>query len=70
MVDPSKNILLRLNETGSFIWERLENASPSSIVREVRDAFDAAPDAAEADTLAFIDLLLEKELIVPRETDG
>jgi hypothetical protein len=68
LVDPSKSLLLRLNETGSFIWERLEGASPSAVVREVQDTFDTSPDIAAADTFAFIDLLFEKGLIVPKES--
>ncbi len=68
LVDPSKNILLRLNETASYIWERLESMSTQAIAQAIEDEFDVSQSAAKKDVDKFIALLLEKNLIVSRET--
>ena len=64
LVDPETNLLLRLNETGAFIWERLASAPFERIVQGLAETYEVSSTDAAADTQSFIDLLLEKKLIV------
>lgn len=64
LVDPVENTLLRLNETATFIWGRLEERSFRTIVQELTEAFDVTEERAENDVEQFASVLLEKRLIV------
>ena len=68
LVDPAQNLLLRLNETATFIWERLESIPVDQIVQEIADTFDTEVQTAAADTKTFIELLSRKSILVVRET--
>jgi len=53
-----------LDETGTRIWELLETPQPiHQLIQQLLEEFDVAPDECQADTLDFLDELLQKELI-------
>ena len=67
LVDPSENKLLRLNETASFIWRRLEESPLGAIVQELTESFEVSEERAQEDVKQFTSILLEKHLIVEVE---
>jgi len=49
-----------LNETGAFIWERLDGKTDlAAILKEMQKTFDVDKATAEQDLLEFIDQLKE-----------
>lgn len=65
LADPVNNRVLRINETGSFIWGHLENNTLSAIVEEMTVHFDVSKEIAEQDINHFTSLLLDRQLIEP-----
>ena len=56
--------IFALNETGAFVWERLDGDTPlHDIEAALGDAFEVAPRAAARDLAALIDALSESGLI-------
>ena len=52
------NQLFTLNETGRFIWEKIEeNASPESIAHAMMQEFDVNADLAKKDVEDFLNRL-------------
>lgn len=53
-----------LNQTGSAIWESVgEGKTFDDLVPEVESSFDDAPPSLPADVAAFIEDLLERDLL-------
>ena len=67
LVDPAENTLLRLNETASLIWDGLEKKNLSAIVEDVVHTFDVSREVAAQDVAKFMDVLLDKSLVVEAE---
>lgn len=58
--------VLSLNETGAFIWERLDGAADlASISRDVAAAFNVSPDEASRDVAEFVEGI-ERDGLVAR----
>jgi hypothetical protein len=61
--------VLSLNETGAFIWERLDGvADLNSISREVAAAFSVGADESERDVGDFVGGLERDGLVTRSET--
>ena len=65
LLDPSDDKLQRLNDVGSFVWERvLERTHPvDALVEAVVEAFEVDPAVARVDVQAFLDDLAERGFI-------
>jgi hypothetical protein len=58
--------MLRLNEVGTYIWERFEDgATLERVVDGIVSEFDTTPAKAKADAQAFVKVLVAKEVLVP-----
>ncbi|MGM0442461.1 MAG: PqqD family protein [Elusimicrobiota bacterium] len=64
IVEPGKQILHSLNETGTFIFSLLKKEKNSEkIVKALCREFDVDKHKAEEDLKKFIDRMKEKEII-------
>lgn len=55
-----QNSLISLNETGAFIWERLEKQlSKTEIISEMCNEYDVSNEKAEADFDIFVNKMKE-----------
>ena len=56
--------MISLNETGAFLWENLKNeTSIESLCKKVTKEFNIDEKTAMNDTLEFIEILKEKNLL-------
>ncbi len=56
--------IFALNETGAWIWQHLDGATPLAAVRDALSrAFEVEPDAAGHDVLELVDELDEAGLV-------
>ena len=70
LVSPMENVLLRLNETASLIFEQLETNTIGQIARSVADTFEVDIETARRDTSAFMALLVKRDLVrIRKETE-
>ena len=65
LLDPKTQEMFSLNETGRRVWRALP-AGAEALVRDVVSAYDAAPEAVEADVRRLLDELLEAGLVEVR----
>lgn len=58
------NGLFVLNEVGAFIWDVLPGAeNEGQIVEKILESYDVSPEAAAADTAAFLAKLREMGIV-------
>ena len=58
--------MLRLNEVGTYIWERFESgATLARVIDGILAEFDTTPARAKTDAQAFVEELVAKEVLVP-----
>lgn len=58
------NSMITMNETGAFIWKRLENnMSKSEIAKEMIQEYDVSYEKAETDINNFISYLKDKNIL-------
>ena len=57
--------LVRLNETGAFLWEKLTECDKSEedLVADILSEYDAAADVAERDVKVFVENLRSAGII-------
>lgn len=69
LFNPDDGQVMGLNQTGAFVWKRLEkNKNLLEIVAELKEACDGdCPDDVDADVLAFVADLKEKGFLLPDE---
>ncbi len=64
IVNDRGDMLHTLNETGSFIWKRIDgHTSVGKILESLYAEYDAPPRSAEDDLLKYIEELAEKGII-------
>lgn len=64
IIDLDGRVLHKLNQTGSFIWERISDGGDvKSISRELTEEFDVDMETAVDDIEEFIGVLSEKNII-------
>lgn len=65
ILDPRTDALQRLNEVGSFIWDRIveRRFDRDGLLAAVLDAFDVEPEAAAADLDEMLAELESRDLI-------
>lgn len=57
-MDDSINLMISLNSTGRFLWERLEKgASPWELTEALMEVYDISETLAQTDVDAFIEQL-------------
>jgi hypothetical protein len=60
MLDPERDSYLRLNRTGSLLWNRLERpATVADLAAGLAAAEGIPPERARADTIAFVEQMIE-----------
>ncbi len=65
IVDPAGKILHSLNETGSFIYWKLEKGYETErIIKALCGEFDISPDEAGSDLREFIEVLRGKKILL------
>jgi len=65
-ITPEDSVLHRFNETGSFIWERLDGQqSLAEIAKLLTEEFEVPAAEAEADVAEFVGRMLQDKLIDP-----
>lgn len=58
------NGMIRLNETGAFLWERLQNGSTrEQLIRALLEEYEIDEEKAVSDTEGFIRTLKEAEIL-------
>lgn len=56
--------LISVNETGEFLFELLqEEQTMDSLLAALLEEFEVEPEVAKADVEAFVDVLVENELL-------
>ena len=74
IVHTIENTLVKLNETGSAIWQRLDGRTVGQIATELEQLFEVSADQARADTDEFLDQLLARGFVeaapAAERTDG
>jgi len=63
IVHTLENTLVKLNETGSAIWQRLDGRTVEQIAAELEELFEVGAAEARADTDAFLAMLLERGFV-------
>lgn len=60
----SFNGVIKLNETGAFLWKQMLNASDKeALVSALTQEYDVDAKTAEADVEAFVNTLLEADVL-------
>ncbi len=68
LINADTGMMLVLNEVGSRVWEHCESPKdPLELAGLVADEFEVTPDAAENDIRTFLDVMIEKGLLVEAE---
>jgi hypothetical protein len=63
--------IFTLNGVGSAIWSGIDGrATVAELSRAVAAVYDVGADAASADVVEFVELLLRKGLVVPVTAEG
>jgi hypothetical protein len=57
------NGLITLNETGAFLWKKLDNATEETLVEEMLKEYDINKETAKVDVADFIDALTTGNII-------
>ncbi len=65
LVDLDNGRALGLNETGSFLWSRIESMPEADLARELCSAFEVDQNQARADVASFVGMLRERGLLEP-----
>jgi hypothetical protein len=63
IVHTLSNRLVKLNETGSAIWQRLDGRSVDQIAGEIVGLFEVTEEQALSETGAFLEHLLERGFV-------
>jgi len=63
IVNTLKEKLLRLNPTGTAVWERLDGRTVEQIAREIATLFNQPFDRVIEDVVEFLEILSKKNLI-------
>jgi hypothetical protein len=63
LIDLQKGRALGLNETGSFLWPRIESSGETDLARELAAAFAVDDARAREDVAVFLRLLRERGFV-------
>lgn len=64
VVVPGDNRVITLNETATAIWPLLDGRTVEAVARSLAGEFDTDFEQALADTLAFLETMLERDAVV------
>lgn len=64
LVDVRRGASIALNDTATFIWERLVSSSDDTIARELAREFSVTEDAARRDVEELVGVLRERRVIL------
>ncbi len=63
LIDLERAQAMGLNDSASFLWQRLDGRPPEALAAELCEAFDVTPQQARRDVDDFVDLLRARGLI-------
>ena len=63
VLQPLKDIILTLNETGSAIWSMLDGRTVADIARMLSERFEVSEEEALNDTRCFLSEMTSRELV-------
>jgi len=65
VVLPLESMVYTFDPVGTRIWELIDGKRKiASIVKQIQNEYEACPEAAEKDTLDFIQELVSKKMII------
>jgi hypothetical protein len=65
IINLNEGTYVSLNETGSFLWERLDGETPlADIAAELAESYGVSTDVTRPDVLALAQALLKEGLII------
>jgi Coenzyme PQQ synthesis protein D (PqqD) len=70
IVVPRENRLLTLNGTAAEVWNRLDGRDIRELVTELETIFDVNAETLERDVVAFVDQMVERQLVIPVRSGG
>ena len=71
MLDPERDRYLRVNRTGAFLWQALEQpATVGDLAKRLAGAEGVPRERAEEDTLAFVARLIEHGAVASSSRDS
>lgn len=66
---PHDSTLNTLNAVGTFIWEAADGKTPlSAVVARICEAFDVEREQVERESMAFVEKLCQRGLLMVSET--
>jgi hypothetical protein len=68
IISPAENIMHELNDTGGFLWKRIDGKrSAMELAELLAETYDVAPAKALEDTEALLNEMLSRKLLVPAD---
>ena len=68
IISPSESVMHELNETGSFLWKRIDGRrNVSDLAALLTEIYDVSGETALADTTALLAELSSRKLVVPAD---
>ncbi len=68
IVSPNDSVLHELNETGSFVWKRLDGRRPAAeIAAGLAEQYDVAVEDALRDIETLLRELASRQLLIPAD---
>ena len=69
IVSPNDSVLHELNETGSFVWKRLDGRRPTAeIAASLASEYDVQVEVALRDIETLLEELASRQLLIPADT--
>lgn len=66
IISPLENIMHELNDTGSFLWKKIDGKrGAAELAKLLAESYDVPPAKALEDTEALLSELLSRKLLVP-----
>ena len=68
IISPAESVMHELNDTGSFLWRSIDGRrSAEELAALLVDEYDVTKEVALTDTLALLEELSSRKLLVPGE---
>ena len=69
IISPGESVMHELNDTGSFVWRNIDgHRTAEDLAALLVEQYDVARETALADTLALLEELSTRKLLVPTES--
>jgi hypothetical protein len=69
IISPGESVMHELNDTGSFVWRNIDGRrNAEDLAALLVEQYEVARDIALADTIALLEELSTRKLLLPAET--